>query len=425
MLKTNKTMSNQNLGLETQAIRTQLERTQYLEHSVPLYITSSFIFEDAEDMRASFAEETPNNKTNSAENENGVLGIPGQITELFPKKERNIYSRFSNPNTSEFVEKICLMEGAEDGYAFATGMAAVYSTFAALLNSGDHIVSASSVFGSTHTLFTKYFPKWNITTSYFDVNQPETIENFIQPNTKILYAESPTNPAVDILDLELLGQIAKKHNLILIIDNCFATPYIQNPIQFGADLVIHSATKLIDGQGRVLGGVTVGRSDLIREIYLFSRNTGPALSPFNAWVLSKSLETLPVRVEKHCENALKVAEFLESHPNVASVKYPFLKSHPQYEVAKKQMKLGGNIVAFEIKGGIESGRKFLDKIKLCSLSANLGDTRSIVTHPASTTHSKLTEEERLAVSITDGLVRVSVGLETVQDVINDLKQALE
>ena len=390
-------MSNQNLGLETQAIRTQLERTQYLEHSVPLYLTSSFIFEDAEDMRASFAEE----------------------------KERNIYSRFSNPNTSEFVEKICQMEGAEDSYAFATGMAAVYSTFAALLNSGDHIVSASSVFGSTHTLFTKYFPKWNITTSYFDVNKPETIENFIQPNTKILYAESPTNPAVDILDLELLGKIAKKHNLVLIIDNCFATPYIQNPIQFGADLVIHSATKLIDGQGRVLGGVTVGRSDLIREIYLFSRNTGPALSPFNAWVLSKSLETLPVRIEKHSENALKVAEFLEKHSNVASVKYPFLKSHPQYEVAKKQMKLGGNIVAFEIKGGIESGRKFLDKIKLCSLSANLGDTRSIVTHPASTTHSKLTEEERLAVSITDGLVRVSVGLETVQDVINDLKQALE
>ena len=390
-------MSQNTENFETIAVRTQVERTQFLEHSVPLYLTSSFVFEDAEDMRASFAEE----------------------------KDRNIYSRFSNPNTSEFVDKICKMEGAEDGYAFATGMAAVYSTFAALLNAGDHIVSAGSVFGSTHTLFTKYFPKWNITTSYFDVNHPETIESFIQPNPKILYAESPTNPAVDILDLELLGAIAKKHNLILIIDNCFATPYIQNPIQFGAHLVIHSATKLIDGQGRVLGGVVVGSKDLIREIYLFSRNTGPALSPFNAWVLSKSLETLPVRVDRHCENALKVAEFLENHPNVASVKYPFLKSHPQYEVAKKQMKLGGNIVAFEIKGGIEAGRKFLDKIKLCSLSANLGDTRSIVTHPASTTHSKLTEEERLAVSITDGLVRVSVGLETVQDVINDLKQALE
>lgn len=389
-------MNESEFGFETQAIRTQLERSQFQEHSVPLYLTSSFVFEDAEDMRASFSEE----------------------------KDRNIYSRFSNPNTTEFVEKICKMEGAEAGYAFATGMAAVYSTFAALLNSGDHIVSASSVFGSTHALFTKYFPKWNIQTSYFDINKPETIESYITENTKIIYAESPTNPAVDILDLEYLGQIAKKNNLILIIDNCFATPYIQNPIQFGAHLVIHSATKLIDGQGRVLGGVTVGREDLIREIYLFSRNTGPALSPFNAWVLSKSLETLAVRLEKHCENALAVAEFLEKHPNVNLVKYPFLKSHPQYEIAKKQMRLGGNVVAFEIKGGLEAGRKFLDKIKLCTLSANLGDTRTIVTHPASTTHSKLSVEERLAVSITDGLVRVSVGLETVKDVIADLNQAL-
>jgi O-succinylhomoserine sulfhydrylase len=389
-------MENNNLGFETQAIRSQLDRTDFLEHSVPLYLTSSFVFEDAEDMRASFTEE----------------------------KIRNIYSRFSNPNTTEFVEKVCLMEGAEAGYAFATGMAAVYSTFAALLKSGDHIVSASSVFGSTHTLFTTYFPKWNIETTYFDINKPETIENCIKSNTKILYAESPTNPAVDIIDLEFLGKLAKKHHLILIIDNCFATPYIQNPIKFGAHLVIHSATKLMDGQGRVLGGVTVGQADLIRDIYLFSRNTGPSLSAFNAWVLSKSLETLAVRVEKHCENAHKVAEFLENHPKVNLVKYPFLPSHPQYEIAKKQMKLGGNIVAFEVKGGIDAGRNFLNNIKLCSLSANLGDTRTIVTHPASTTHSKLSVKERLAVSITDGLVRVSVGLETVSDVIADLNQAL-
>lgn len=385
------------MNFETQAIRTQIERSQYLEHSNPIYLTSSFVFEDAEDMRASFAEE----------------------------KKRNIYSRFTNPNTSEFVHKICKMEGAEDGHAFATGMSAVFSTFAALLNSGDHIVSARSVFGSTHSLFTKFLPKWNITTSYFKVNELETIEDLIQPNTKILYAESPTNPAVDILDLEALGNIAKKHNLILIIDNCFATPCLQQPIKFGADLVIHSATKLIDGQGRVLGGVTVGRADLVREIYLFSRNTGPALSPFNAWVLSKSLETLSVRVDKHCENALKVATFLESNASVNWVKYPFLKSHPQYETAKKQMKLGGNVVAFEVKGGVEAGRKFLNKIQLCSLSANLGDTRSIVTHPASTTHSKLSKEDRAEVSITDGLVRISVGLENVEDVISDLKQALE
>jgi len=381
---------------ETDAIRSQLERSQYLEHSTPLYLSSSFVFEDAEDMRASFTEE----------------------------KERNIYSRFTNPNTSEFVEKICKLEGAEAGYAYATGMSAVFSTFAALLSSGDHIVSAQSVFGSTHALFTTYLPKWNIKTTYFKINEVDKIESLIQPNTKILYAETPTNPGVDILDLELLGKIAKKHKLLLVIDNCFATPYLQNPIQFGADLVIHSATKLIDGQGRVLGGVVAGKADLIREIYLFSRNTGPALSPFNAWVLSKSLETLAVRVDRHCENALKVAEFLETHPKVSLVKYPFLKSHPQYAIAKKQMKQGGNIVAFEIKGGIEAGRKFLNTIKMCSLSANLGDTRTIVTHPASTTHSKLSEADRLEVGITDGLVRVSVGLEHVKDIIADLKQAL-
>jgi O-succinylhomoserine sulfhydrylase len=389
-------MNEQEFGFETKAIRTHLERTQYQEHSTPLYLSSSFVFEDAEDMRASFTEE----------------------------KERNIYSRFSNPNTTEFVDKVCAMEGAEAGYAFATGMAAIYSTFAALLNSGDHIVSAGSVFGSTHALFMTYFPKWNIETAYFDINKPETIESFIKPNTKILYAETPTNPGVDVVDLELLGAIAKKHNLILIIDNCFATPYIQQPIKYGAHIVVHSATKLIDGQGRVLGGVAVGEAELIRKIYLFSRNTGPAMSPFNAWVLSKSLETLAVRVDRHCENALKVAEFLESHPNVNSVKYPFLKSHPKYEIAKKQMRSGGNIIAFEIKGGIDAGRKFLDKIQLCSLSANIGDVKSIVTHPASTTHSKLSVEEKLAVGITEGLVRVSVGLEDVKDVISDLKQAL-
>ncbi|KAB1157396.1 O-succinylhomoserine sulfhydrylase [Tenacibaculum aiptasiae] len=382
---------------ETKAIRTQTERSQFSEHSTPLYLTSSFVFDDAEDMRASFAEE----------------------------KDKNLYSRFSNPNTTEFVNKIVQMEGAEAGYAFATGMAAVFSTFGALLNAGDHIVSCRSVFGSTHSLFTKYLPKWNIETSYFKINEVEKIEQLIQPNTKILYAETPTNPAVDIIDLELLGNIAKKHNLLLVIDNCFATPYLQNPIKFGADLVIHSATKLIDGQGRVLGGITVGKKELIREIYLFSRNTGPAMSPFNAWVLSKSLETLSIRVEKHCENALKVATFLEKHPKVNLVKYPFLKSHPQHEIAKKQMKLGGNIVAFEIKGGIEAGRSFLNAIKLCSLSANLGDTRTIVTHPASTTHSKLSEEDRLEVGITNGLVRCSVGLENIDDIINDLTQALD
>ncbi len=382
---------------ETAAIRNQIERTQFSEHSTPLYLTSSFVFEDAEEMRASFAEE----------------------------KERNLYSRFTNPNTTEFVDKIVSMEGAEAGYAFATGMSAIFSTFAALLSAGDHIVSCRSVFGSTHSMFTKFLPKWNIETSYFKVNEVDLLERLIQPNTKILYIETPTNPAVDILDLELIGNIAKKHNLIFIVDNCFATPYVQKPIKFGADLVIHSATKLIDGQGRVLGGITVGNKELMREIYLFARNSGPAMSPFNAWVLSKSLETLAIRVEKHAENALKVAEFLETQESVTMVKYPFLKSHPQYTIAKNQMKLGGNIVAFEIKGGIAAGRIFLDNIKMCSLSANLGDTRTIVTHPSSTTHGKLSEEDRLAVGITKGLVRVSVGLENVADFIEDLEQALK
>jgi O-succinylhomoserine sulfhydrylase len=381
---------------ETNAIRTQLKRTENLEHSVPLYLTSSFVFEDAEDMRASFAEE----------------------------KERNIYSRYSNPNNNEFVEKVCQMEGAEAGFAFASGMAAVFSTLAALLDSGDHVVSAQSIFGSTHSLFNNFFPKWNISHSYFDINDLDSIEGLITPNTKLIYAESPTNPGVDILDLEELGRIAKKHNLLLVVDNCFASPYLQQPIQFGADLVIHSGTKLMDGQGRVLAGITVGSSELIEKVYRFSRITGPALSPFNAWVLSKSLETLAIRVDRHCENALKLAEFLEVNEKVNWVKYPFLKSHPKYEVAKKQMKAGGCVVAFEVKGGLEAGRIFFNGIQLLSLSANLGDSRSIVTHPASTTHSKLSVEERAASGISEGMVRISVGLEHIDDIIADINQAL-
>lgn len=381
---------------ETQAIRAQMEQSQFQEHSSPLYLTSSFVFEDAEEMRASFAEE----------------------------KERNIYSRFSNPNTSEFIQKVCQMEGAEEGVAFASGMGAVFGTFATFLNAGDHLISARAVFGSTHSLFTKYFPKWNIETSYFAVDQLDTVEDLIQENTRCIYVESPTNPGVDILDLEALGKIAKKHKLLFIVDNCFATPYLQTPIQFGADLVIHSATKLMDGQGRVLGGITVGKKELIRELYLFARNTGASLSPFNAWVLSKSLETLSVRVDRHCENALALAQKLEQLEETNWVKYPFLPSHPQYELAQKQMKQGGTIVSFELKGGVEAGRNFINKIQLCSLSANLGDSRTIVTHPASTTHSKLSTVDQLAVGITGGMIRLSVGLEHQEDIWNDLKQAI-
>ena len=385
-----------NYRFETNAIRTQTERSSFLEHSTPLYITSSFIFEDAEEMRASFAEE----------------------------KERNIYSRFSNPNTSEFIEKICQMEGAEDGVTFSSGMGAVFGAFAALLNAGDHIISSRSVFGSTHSLFTKYFPKWDINTSYFNIDQIDQIEKLIQKKTKCIYVESPTNPGVEILDLELLGKIAEKYNLLYIVDNCFATPYLQNPIQYGADLVIHSATKLIDGQGRVLGGIVVGKKEFIREIYLFSRNTGNTLSPFNAWVLSKSLETLAVRVERHCSSALEISKKLEKVDQISWVKYPFLTSHPQYELAKKQMKFGGNIISFELKGGLSAGYDFINKIKLCSLSSNLGDTRTIITHPASTTHSKLSIEDRFKVGISEGMIRLSIGLEHPKDIWADLKQAI-
>lgn len=383
-------------AFETEAIRAQMERSHNLEHSAPIYMTSSFVFEDAEDMRASFSEE----------------------------KERNIYSRYSNPNTSELIEKVAKMEGVEDGVAFASGMSAIYTTFAALLSSGDHIVSCRAVFGSTHTLYTQFFPKWGIEHSYFDPGDFDTLEAAITPKTKILYVESPTNPGVSVLDLKRLGEVAKKHNLLYIVDNCFATPYLQKPAQFGADLIIHSSTKLMDGQGRVLGGITVGTKELIQSIYLFARISGTALSPFNAWVLSKSLETLAVRVDRHCQNALELATRLEGHKNVSWVRYPFLPSHPQYELAKAQMKMGGSIVAFEIAGGLEKGRQFIDAITLCSLSANLGDTRSIVTHPASTTHSKLSSAERLQVEITDGMIRLSVGLEHVDDIWDDLNQAL-
>ena len=381
---------------ETLAIRTQTERSQFGEHSTPLYMTSSYVFEDSEDMRAQFSEE----------------------------KEGDIYSRYSNPNVTEFIDKMVLLEGAEAGWATASGMAAIFSTFGALLSSGDHVLSCKSVFGSTHKLFTDILPKWGISHSYAPIDDLDSWESHIQENTKILYLETPSNPGVDLVDLEEAGKLAKKHNLIFIVDNCFATPIIQQPLKWGAHLSIHSATKYIDGQGRTMGGIIVGDKSLIEEIKGFARHTGPCISPFNAWILSKSLETLALRVEKHSSNALEIAKKLESHPNVASVKYPFLESHPSYAIAKKQMELGGGIVTFTIKGGLQEGKDFLDSLQMLSLSANLGDTRSIATHPASTTHSKLSPEERADVGIGEGMVRISVGLEHVDDIWEDIEGAL-
>ena len=384
-------------NFETIAIRTQYERSASREHSVPLYMTSSFVFDDTEQARALFADE-----------------IQG-----------NIYTRYGNPNTTEFIDKMCLLEGAEDGFATASGMAAVFTSMAAFLNSGDHILVSKSVFGSTIQILNNIFPKWGITHTYADIDKPETWEGLIQKNTKMILIETPSNPALDLIDLQWISSLAKKHKILLNVDNCFATPYLQQPIKIGADIVTHSATKFIDGQGRAIGGIVLASKELIKEVRFFSRHTGPAMSPFNAWIFSKSLETLAVRMERHCENALKLAQYLETHPDIDFVKYPFLPSHPQHAIAKKQMKAGGGIVTFSVKGGIVQGRKFLDSTLLASLTPNLGDVRTSVTHPASTTHSKLSDAERAGVGILPGLIRVSVGLEHIDDIIKDFEQAFK
>ena len=383
---------------QSKLIRTQIERTAEGEHSSPLFLTSSFCFDEAETMRAAFADES----------------------------DDNIYSRFSNPNVQEFVDRLAVLEHAEAGFATASGMSAVFGSFMALLKAGDHLLSCNAIFGSTHNVVTKYLPKYGMEYSYVSAAATAAEwEAAIQPNTKMIYLESPTNPGLEVLDIAMISAIAKKHNVILNVDNCFATPIGQTPIDLGADLVVHSATKWIDGQGRVLGGAVLGKKELIHEIYLFCRNTGPSLSPFNAWVLSKSLETLEVRMERHSKSALSIAQKLEGHPKINFVKYPFLQSHPQHAIAIKQMKDGGGIVCFELKGGLEAGRQFLNRLKMLSLTANLGDTRSIASHPASTTHARLSEAERQAVAITPGLIRISVGLEHEEDILNDILQALE
>lgn len=381
----------------TQAIRIRTEQTNEMEHSSPLFLTSSFTYDDAEEMRATFADENDN----------------------------NIYTRFSNPTVQEFTDRVVALEGAEAGFATSSGMSAVFASFMALLKKGDHLLSCNAIFGSTHTVITKYLPKYGIEHSYANAGKPEEWEAAIRPNTKMIYLETPTNPGLDIIDIEFVAGLSKKHNLILNIDNCFATPVGQRPIDFGADLVVHSATKWLDGQGRVLGGVIAGKKELIKDIYLFCRSTGPSMSPFNAWVLSRSLETLDVRMERHSRNALYIAKALENNEKISWIKYPMLPSHPQYQIALKQMKNGGGIVCFEMKGGLAAGSNFLNNLQMLTITANLGDTRSIASHPASTTHVKLTEEERLAVNITPGLIRISVGLEHQDDILNDILQSLE
>ncbi|MFV0143034.1 MULTISPECIES: trans-sulfuration enzyme family protein [Empedobacter] len=383
---------------QSKIIREQAPRSATREHSVPLYLTSSFIFDSAEQGRAIFAEE-----------EQGM-----------------VYSRYANPNTTEFINRVCALEKADAGLAFASGMAAVFASFASYIKSGDHIVSSRAIFGSTHQLITQLFPRWGVTYTYVETPNIEDWEKAIQPNTKIVFLESPSNPGLELFDLESLAKLKEKHpNVIFAIDNCFATPYLQQPLQFGFDLSIHSATKYMDGQGRVLGGVVVGEEELINEMMFFIRHTGPAMSAFNAWTISKSLETLPLRMDRHCENALALAEALENHAEIADVKYPFLLSHPQYELAKKQMKGGGGIVTFEVKGGKERAFRFIDALEMILYTSNLGDSRSIATHPATTTHAKLSDAERADLGIRPGSIRLSVGLEDKVDIIEDILQALE
>lgn len=382
---------------QSKLIRTQAERSGYREHSVPLYLTSSFIFDSAEQGRALFADEL----------------------------EGNVYSRYSNPNTTELIQKVCDWEGAEAGLAFASGMAAVFGSFAGLLRSGDHIVAFRSVFGSTHQLLTNLLPRWGITTTYIDASNPRELELAMRPETRMIFLETPSNPGLELVDLAWLGSFKQKYpDIILHVDNSFATPYLQNPISFGFDLVSHSATKYMDGGGRVLGGIVVGRKDLIKEMTFFIRHTGPVMSSFNAWLLSKSLETLSLRMDRHCSNARQLAEMLERHAEVEVVRYPFLPSHPQYELAKRQMKQGGGIVTFIVKGGFDRAKRFLDTLKMILQTPNLGDSRTIVTHPASTTHSRLTEDQRQQIGIYPGSIRVSVGLEDVIDILTDISNAL-
>jgi O-succinylhomoserine sulfhydrylase len=381
---------------QTKAIRIQTKKTQYREHSTPLFLTSSFSFESAEQGKALFDE----------------------------TEEGNIYSRFSNPSVQEFVDKVCMLEGAEEGLATATGMAAVFASMAGLLKSGDHLIACRALFGSAHQIITQIFAKWGITYTYLDAeSSEEQWEAAVQPNSRMIYLETPSNPGLELVDLAMIGRICKKHNLIFNVDNCFATPIIQTPADFGADLIVHSATKFMDGQGRVLGGVVVGKAEYIAPIRFFCRHTGPSMSPFNAWTLSKSLETLELRMERHSQNALRLAEALEALPEVKKVNYPYLPSHAQYELAKAQMNAGGAIVTIELEGGFERVSAFMQALTIPTLSSNLGDTRTIITNPFTTTHSKLKPDEKAALGITEGLIRISVGLESVEDLIEDFTQA--
>lgn len=383
--------------VETQLIRRRMAAGPHREQVTPLYLASGFTFPDAETARAVYSGEQPG----------------------------YVYSRWETPNGDELIDRLCVLEGAEAGLATASGMAAIFTVLAGLLNSGDHVLAARSLFGATHQVLTTILPRWGIDHTYADGERVETWAGLFRPETRLCLVESPSNPGLALVDLAALAALCRERGVTLVVDNTFATPIVQRPIALGADLVVHSTTKFLDGQGRTIGGVVLGDSLVMKELTQFARQTGPSLSPFNAWLLSQAVETLPLRMARHCENALALALWLEGQPGVTTVCYPFLPSHPQYELARRQMSTGGGLVAFELAGGLAAGRRFLNALRLANIVANLGDARTTATHPASTTHSGLSEDERRAVGITPGLIRVSVGLEHIDDIIGDVGQALE
>jgi O-succinylhomoserine sulfhydrylase len=384
--------------LETLALHTGIHRSQFNEHSEALYLTSSFVFDSAAQAAARFS----------------------------GAESGNIYSRFTNPTVTAFEERLAALEGAEACVATSSGMSAILACVMGLLSAGDHVIASRSLFGATVSLFNNILKRFNIDTTFVSATDVAAWEAAVKPNTKLLFIETPSNPLTEISDIAALSQVAKKAGALLAVDNCFCSPALQRPLGLGADLVVHSATKYLEGQGRVLGGAVLGKRDLVMErgIFGFLRTAGPSLSPFNAWVILKGMETLKLRMDAHSANALQIARWLEAQPSVARVHYPGLPSHPQHELAGRQQKTGGGIVSFELKNGREAAWRVVDSVRLISITANLGDAKSTLTHPATTTHARISQESRDAAGITEGLLRIAVGLEAAKDIQADLARGL-
>ncbi|MFA5171615.1 MAG: O-succinylhomoserine sulfhydrylase [Sulfuriferula sp.] len=390
-------MQNEDYDIETLAVRAGITRSQFGEHSEALYLTSSFVFNNAAEAQARFKGEQPG----------------------------NIYARFTNPTVTMFEQRLAALEGAERCVATASGMSAILATVMGLLKAGDHIIASRSIFGSTVQLFSNIIGRFGVETTYVSPTDISEWQAALRPNTKLFFVESPSNPLTEVSDIGALSVLAKQSGVVLAVDNCFCSPALQQPLKLGADIVIHSATKYLDGQGRVLGGAVLGSNQLMEGVYGFLRTAGPTMSAFNAWVFLKGLETLKLRMDAHSAAALSLATWLEAHPNVARVYYPGLPSHPQHEIAMRQQRTGGGIVAFEVKGGQPAAWQVIDATKMISITANLGDTKTTITHPTTTTHSRMTPEQRANAGINDGLLRVAVGLESLRDIQNDLARGLD